>query len=277
LEKKSVAAEVHLSDQMGLFLQKTNIIRDYLEDYVDKRALPFGRRVSGRSCYSATGDLGYFTNQSDPQVQEKPLQCLNELVTDALELVPDCLVYLSKLECVEIFRFCAIPRVMAIATLDKVYANPDVFTGVVKIHKGLYCKLILHTNNPTEEHEIFYNCSKSIQSQLLKRRNQGFVDPSFARTLRVCETIQKLTKQAAVRPNRTRSMRFTVCVGLTIASALLYYLHGFDENWDAQDHCIVRAALVVAASILYLYGPWTVQSNLTKANILRAKRRICNE
>jgi farnesyl-diphosphate farnesyltransferase len=27
-----------LSDQMGLFLQKTNIIRDYLEDYVDGRA-----------------------------------------------------------------------------------------------------------------------------------------------------------------------------------------------------------------------------------------------
>ena len=29
---------MYLSDQMGLFLQKTNIIRDYLEDYVDGRA-----------------------------------------------------------------------------------------------------------------------------------------------------------------------------------------------------------------------------------------------
>ena len=34
LEKSSMAKELHLSDQMGLFLQKTNIIRDYLEDYV---------------------------------------------------------------------------------------------------------------------------------------------------------------------------------------------------------------------------------------------------
>lgn len=34
LEDKSLAGELVLSDQMGLFLQKTNIIRDYLEDYV---------------------------------------------------------------------------------------------------------------------------------------------------------------------------------------------------------------------------------------------------
>ena len=29
---------MHLNDQMGLFLQKTNILRDYLEDSVDGRA-----------------------------------------------------------------------------------------------------------------------------------------------------------------------------------------------------------------------------------------------
>ena len=147
LEKESFGKEIRLSDQMGLFLQKTNIIRDYLEDYVDKRAF-WPQSVWKK--YSETGDLGYFTNQSNKDVQVKSLQCLNELVTDALELVPDCLAYLSKLECVEIFRFCAIPQVMAIATLDKVFANPDVFTGVVKIRKGLSCKLILRTNNPAE-------------------------------------------------------------------------------------------------------------------------------
>ena len=63
--------------------------------------------------------------------------CLNELVTDALELAPDCLAYLSQLRCAEIFRFCAIPQVMAIATLNELYGNPKVFTGVVKIRKGL--------------------------------------------------------------------------------------------------------------------------------------------
>ena len=33
-----LAERKDLSNSMGLFLQKTNIIRDYLEDYVDGRA-----------------------------------------------------------------------------------------------------------------------------------------------------------------------------------------------------------------------------------------------
>jgi farnesyl-diphosphate farnesyltransferase len=33
-----VAEQIQLANDMGLFLQKTNIIRDYLEDFVDKRA-----------------------------------------------------------------------------------------------------------------------------------------------------------------------------------------------------------------------------------------------
>jgi farnesyl-diphosphate farnesyltransferase len=115
LEKSSFADETHLSNQMGLFLQKTNIIRDYLEDYVDKRA--FWPQTVWKK-YSETGELGYFTNQSDPVVKRKAVECLNELVTDALELVPDCLEYMSKLRCAEIFRFCAIPQVSRMLYLN---------------------------------------------------------------------------------------------------------------------------------------------------------------
>ena len=109
LEKPSlVGCELlHLSDQMGLFLQKTNIIRDYLEDYVDGRAF-WPRSVWEK--YSATGDLGFYANPVDDGTKVARLNCLNELITDALELVPDCLAYLSELRCAEIFRFCAIPQ-----------------------------------------------------------------------------------------------------------------------------------------------------------------------
>jgi farnesyl-diphosphate farnesyltransferase len=96
LESPSFASETHLSNQMGLFLQKTNIIRDYLEDYVDKRA--FWPQTVWKK-YSESGDLGFFTNQSDPVVEHKSVECLNELVTDALELAPDCLAYMKKLRC----------------------------------------------------------------------------------------------------------------------------------------------------------------------------------
>ena len=67
---------------------------------------------------------------------------LNFLVADALELVPDALLeYLARLRTPEVFRFCAIPQVMAIATLEACFDNPQPFTGVVKIRKGLTARL----------------------------------------------------------------------------------------------------------------------------------------
>lgn len=192
LESSSMSKEIHLSDQMGLFLQKVNIIRDYLEDYVDGRAW-WPKSIWSK--YSETGDLGYFCNMDDQKVRAKSLACLNELVTDALELAPDCLAYMSKLHCTEIFRFCAIPQVMAIATLDKLYNNPDVFTGVVKIRKGLSCQLILQTNTVEELHGIFYNFSQSIA----KKAKRAKSDPTRERTLKACQAVSDLTKSTRLR------------------------------------------------------------------------------
>jgi hypothetical protein len=96
---------------------------------------------------------------------------------DALELAPDCLDYMSKLQCIEVFRFCAIPQVMAIATLDKLYGNPLVFTGVVKIRKGMSCKLILQTNNIPELHAIFHAFAVSIANKAVAQKRAGLVDP----------------------------------------------------------------------------------------------------
>lgn len=39
------------------------------------------------------------------------MQCLNDLVTNALNHVEDCLKYMSNLRDLSIFRFCAIPQV----------------------------------------------------------------------------------------------------------------------------------------------------------------------
>lgn len=67
------------------------------------------------------------------------------MVTDALGCVPECLKYMELLKNKQVFRFCAIPQVMAIATLADLYNNPKVFTGVVKIRKGLAVKLLNET------------------------------------------------------------------------------------------------------------------------------------
>ena len=42
---------------------------------------------------------------------EKAVQCLNDLVTNALIHAEDCLQYMSALKDHAIFRFCAIPQV----------------------------------------------------------------------------------------------------------------------------------------------------------------------
>nr|AYV97147.1 isopentenyl diphosphate isomerase/squalene synthase [Haslea ostrearia] len=262
LEDESFAKELFLSDQMGLFLQKTNIIRDYLEDYVDGRAF-WPQSVWKR--YSTTGDLGYFANQESAEVRVKSLECLNELITDALELVPDCLKYLSKIKCVEIFRFCAIPQVMAIATLTKCYANPDVFTGVVKIRKGMSCKLILRTNTNDEVHETFYVFAKAIANTALSQRQAGVVDPSFKRTIKVCETICEGTEAAYSRQVQARRLPMLACLVLVFLSF----------GWISLPNLpsLPKVALWGAGILIYMYGPdfLKARSALTEAYRLKKK------
>ncbi len=136
LENTELTKQRELSNSMGLFLQKTNIIRDYHEDlYSDRSFWP--KEIWGKYA----GELSYFTEH--PR-DKKSLDCLNEMVFDALQHLSDVVEYLRLLKKENIFRFAAIPQVMAIATLAVVYNNPKVFTGVVKVRKGLAARLILY-------------------------------------------------------------------------------------------------------------------------------------
>jgi farnesyl-diphosphate farnesyltransferase len=175
-----------LANTMGLFLQKTNIIRDYLEDYVDGRT--FWPKEIWRQ-YTQTDDLGEFTR---PENTQQAVHCLNHLITNALDCVPECLEYLDLLVTPEVYRFCAIPQVMAIATLSELYNNPNVFTGVVKIRKGLAAKLILDSADPTCVHKWFQSFAKQILCRVSSR------DPNAAKTRLSCEAIIKLTSQRSL-------------------------------------------------------------------------------
>ncbi|KAG7663132.1 ERG9 [[Candida] subhashii] len=126
------------SNSMGLFLQKTNIIRDYHED------LEQGRSFWPKEIWSKyTDSLPNFHQK--PELEFEGLSCINDLVLNALGHVKDCLEYLSMVKDSSTFSFCAIPQVMAIATLAEVYNNPKVLHGVVKIRKGTTCELILNS------------------------------------------------------------------------------------------------------------------------------------
>ncbi len=145
------------ADEMGKFLQKTNIIRDYLEDLHEGRTFwpkPIWAPYANTLLDLRTGD------------KAKSLECLNEMIVDAYKHVPAVLRYLEQIKNPTIFKFFAIPQVMAIATLERLVNNPDVFTGVVKIRKGLMLSLFQYTGSIEEVKGIFSTYSEAILSNL---------------------------------------------------------------------------------------------------------------
>ncbi|KAG7897415.1 hypothetical protein KL935_005224 [Ogataea polymorpha] len=130
-----LANKMYLSDSMGLFLQKTNIIRDFREDLED------GRSFWPKEIWAKHTDK--LANFAKPEHLQEALNCSSELVLNVLDHVKDVLVYLSMVYDHSTYCFCAIPQVMAIATLALVFQNPYVFQRNVKIRKGETCSLIL--------------------------------------------------------------------------------------------------------------------------------------
>jgi farnesyl-diphosphate farnesyltransferase len=136
-----------LSNAMGLFLQKTNIIRDYYEDLFADRT--FWPQEIWNVHVDNLEDLS-----KDPE-GKKSLTCLNHMIADALRHIPDCLDYLNNVKDDKIFRFAAVPQIMAIATLAKLYNNPNVLRKNVKVRKGLAAKLMLYNITRKDLHRYF--------------------------------------------------------------------------------------------------------------------------
>ncbi|RKP37508.1 farnesyl-diphosphate farnesyltransferase [Dimargaris cristalligena] len=147
LEDSELAEQKRLSNSLGLFLQKTNIVRDYLEDLHDTRQF-WPKEIWG--LYAK--DLKDFV---EPGQEKQALACLNHMCMDALSHVPDVFEYLSMLRDPSVFRFVAIPQLMAIATITRVFNNYDVFRKVVKIRKGEAVKMIMECTNINAVRGIF--------------------------------------------------------------------------------------------------------------------------
>lgn len=144
---QSLLNEMELSESMGLFLQKTNIIRDYHEDYEDGRSF-WPKEIWGQY----TEQLGDFVR---PENYQNGLHCVSHLVLNSMDHIKDCLIYLSKVYDSSTFNFCAIPQVMAIATLAEVFQNENIFKKNVKIRKGTACKLILNARTFEDVLNVF--------------------------------------------------------------------------------------------------------------------------
>lgn len=184
-----------ISNSMGLFLQKTNIIRDYLEDINE---IPKSRMFWPREIWSKYAikleDLKYEENST------KAVQCLNDMVTNALMHAEDCLQYMSALKDLAIFRFCAIPQIMAIGTLALCYNNVEVFRGVVKMRRGLTARIIDQTRSMADVYGAFFEFSSLLESKIDDN------DPNASLTRHRVEAIHKACISSGLLNKRGRHM-----------------------------------------------------------------------
>ncbi|KAJ8572226.1 hypothetical protein K7X08_008737 [Anisodus acutangulus] len=220
--KEDLASD-SLSNSMGLFLQKTNIIRDYLEDINE---VPKCRMFWPREIWSK-----YVNKLEDLKYEEnsvKAVQCLNDMITNSLSHVEDCLTYMSNLRDPPIFRFCAIPQVMAIGTLAMCYDNIEVFRGVVKMRRGLTAKVIDRTRTMADVYGAFFDFSCMLKSKVNNN------DPNTTKTLKSLEAILKTCRDSGTlnkrksyviksEPNYSPVRIFIIFIMLAI---ILAYLSG---------------------------------------------------
>ncbi|KAM8953277.1 squalene synthase-like [Pelodytes ibericus] len=210
LEDPIVGQDTRLSNSMGLFLQKTNIIRDYLEDQLD------GREFWPREVWSKYGKK--LSDLAKPENIVPAVQCMNELITNALHHVPDVLTYLSRLKNQSVFNFCAIPQVMAIATLASCYNNQQVFKGVVKIRKGQAVTLMMDATNIQAVKAIMYQYVEEIHQKI------PVADPSSGRTQHIIDSIRTLSLSSGSLVTRNNFSPIYLSCAMLLAALSYQYL-----------------------------------------------------
>lgn len=190
LANEALMQRPQLQESMGLFLQKTNIIRDIREDFDDKR------RFWPKEIWSKHVDK--FEDLFDPKNQEAALNCSSEMVLNSLNHADQCLFYLAGLKEQSVFNFAAIPQSMAIATLELVFRNPKIFEKNVKITKGEACRIMMQsTQNLKLVCEVFREFARKIN----KKNNPR--DPNFLRISIACGKVSHpLANLSSVCPTK---------------------------------------------------------------------------
>jgi farnesyl-diphosphate farnesyltransferase len=193
----ALITRVRLHKSMGLFLQKTNIIRDVREDNDD------GRRFWPKEIWSK--HVAEFDDLFKPENLEAALNCGSEMILNALEHVEDCLFYLAGLREQSVFNFCAIPQSMAIATLELCFRNPDIFKRNIKITKGDACRLMTES---TQNIHVLCGAFRRYARRIHKKNTPK--DPNFLKISIVCGRVRSpcliVSHSNMLTPSRLRSL-----------------------------------------------------------------------
>ena len=173
LANPALSERPQLQESMGLFLQKTNIIRDIKEDIDDNRR--FWPKEIWSKYVNRLEDL------TKPEYQEEALSCCSEMVLESLRHADECLFYLAGLKEQSVFNFAAIPQAMAIATLALVFRNPAIFERNIKTTKGETCNIMSRsTQDLRTVCEVFREYTRKIHHKNTPR------DPNFLKISIAC-------------------------------------------------------------------------------------------
>ncbi|KIM21135.1 hypothetical protein M408DRAFT_80958 [Serendipita vermifera MAFF 305830] len=157
-----IAEQLVLSNSMGLLLQKTNILRDYREDCDEQRYF-WPQEIWGRYGFKRPEDM--YVLDSQGKTDDRAMWALSEMTLNALSHCIDALDYLVLLKNQTVFNFCAIPAVMAIATLELCFMNPAVFQRNIKIRRGETVGLIMRSTDPRSAAYIFRDYARKIHKK----------------------------------------------------------------------------------------------------------------
>ena len=124
VERSRLLDHMPAAHAMGAFLQKTNIIRDIYED------APAGRHYWPDCCAAVDGD-------SDEELRHK----LDTMIEDALRTHAETAGYLDQLRDRSVFRFCAVPQLMALSTLARIRGDTAVFSSRLRVDRGCVLRL----------------------------------------------------------------------------------------------------------------------------------------
>lgn len=97
-------------------------------------------------------------------------------VVDALSHLPSCIDYMNALQHPLVFRFCAIPQIMAAGTLALCYNNGRVFEGVVKLRRGQTATIFETCSDMGALLSWFQRCLRALEAKALGQVDS--TDPS---------------------------------------------------------------------------------------------------
>jgi farnesyl-diphosphate farnesyltransferase len=167
-----------LTESMGQFLQKTNIIRDVHEDYEDKR------RFWPTEIWSKYVDT--WDDLFKPENRQKAMDCSSEMVLNALKHADECLFYMAGVREQSVFNFVCIPQTMAIATLELVFRNPAIFYSHLKLTKGDACQLMIES---TQNLRVACDTFRRYARKIAKKNDPR--DPHYLEISAACGKIEQ--------------------------------------------------------------------------------------